>query len=113
MKSESEEKEESQVSRLAIPGKLPFEDYASEVDIADLMKILVNKGVLSVDDYELLVMRGHMFPLVKAMTQDNCMEIKAQLLDFLDPVNWQRDPPGESGSEKAAGRVAYPTKKQG
>lgn len=36
---------------LAIPGKLPFEDYASGVNIGDLLKMLVNKGVLSVDDY--------------------------------------------------------------
>ncbi|MBN2164515.1 MAG: hypothetical protein JXR25_09880 [Pontiellaceae bacterium] len=28
-----------------IDEKLPFEDYASEVDIADLLKILVNKAV--------------------------------------------------------------------
>lgn len=78
---------------------MPFEDYASEVDIADLLKILVNKGVLSVDDYELLVMRGHMFPRLRAMTKDNWAEIKAELLDFLDPRNWKREEPEEVDSE--------------
>ena len=92
MKPETPEKEGPKESRLAIPGKLPFEDYASAVDIADLLKILVNKGVLSVDDYELLVMRGHMFPRLRAMTQDNWEEIRAELLDVLDPVNWKREP---------------------
>lgn len=38
---------------LAIPGALPFEDYASEVSIGDLLKILVNKKVLTIEDYEL------------------------------------------------------------
>lgn len=96
MKPESKEKEGAEASRLAMPGKLPFEDYASEVDISDLLKILVNKGVLSVDDYELLVMRGHMFPRLRAMTKDNWAEIKAELLDFLDPRNWKREPAAET-----------------
>jgi hypothetical protein len=101
MKSETIEKEAAKEPRLAIPGKLPFEDYASAVKMADLLKILVNKDFLSVEDYELLVMRGFIFPLVETMTQDNWMEIKAQLLEFLDPNNWQRESSDESGSEKA------------
>jgi hypothetical protein len=47
--------------------------------------MLVHTGALSVRDYELLVMRGHMFPLLESMTDDNWMEIKEQLLEFLRP----------------------------
>ena len=86
MKPETIEKEGAKEPSLNIPGKLPFEDYASAVKMEDLLKILVNKDVLSVEDYELLVMRGYMFPLVEAMTKDNWMEIKAQLLGFLGTV---------------------------
>ena len=93
MKAETTEKEDTKEPNLAIPGKLPFEDYASLVQMADLLKILVNKDVLSVQDYELLVMRGNIFPLLETMTQDNCMEIKAQLLDFLDPRHWRSADP--------------------
>ena len=93
MKSETTEKKGSKEPSLAILGKLPFEDYASAVNLADLLKILVNKGVLSVEDYELLVMRGYMFPLLEAMTKDNWMEIKAQLLEFLD--TWKEEPKPE------------------
>ena len=84
MKTAAAKTEVGKEPSLQIPGKLPFEDYASSANLADLLKILVNKGVLSVEDYELLVMRGYMFPLLEAMTQDNWMEIKAQLLEFLE-----------------------------
>jgi hypothetical protein len=69
---------------LTIEGKLPFEDYASEVNIADLLKILVNRDVLSIEDYELLVMRGHIFPLSRSMNESNWMDIKVKLLEFLE-----------------------------
>ena len=72
---------------LSIPGKLPFEGYASEVKIADLVKMLVHTGALSIRDYELLVMRGHMLPLIESMTDDNWMRIRDQLLEFLK--EWQ------------------------
>ena len=52
-----------------------------------LLKILVNKGVLSVEDYELLVMRGYMLPLLREMNDDNWQESRAQLLEFLDTGN--------------------------
>jgi len=100
MKSETKKKECTKENRLRIPGKLPFEDYASEVKLADLLKILVNKGVLSVEDYELLVMRGHMFPLLESMTEDNCMQIRGQLLEFLDDGN-QTDSDDEAESKEA------------
>ena len=92
MKPETTEKEGAKKPNLNIPGKLPFEDYAASAKLEDLLKILVNKSVLSVEDYELLVMRGHMFPLLEAMTQDNWMEIKAQLLEFLERGQADRKP---------------------
>ena len=95
MKPETTEKESVKEPSLNIPGKLPFEDYDSAVNLADLLKILVNKGVLSVEDYELLVMRGYMFPLLNDMTQDNWMEIKAQLLEFMG--SGQEEPFDETG----------------
>ena len=52
------------------------------MNLSDLLKILVNKSVLSIEDYELLVMRGYMFPLLDAMTEENWMEIKVTLLEF-------------------------------
>ena len=70
-----------------IPGKLPFEEYASQANLGDLLKILVNKGILSVYDYELLVLRGVIIPLVINMTEDNCMETRDRLLKFLDEKN--------------------------
>ena len=85
MKSNATKKQDSNEPSLRIPGKLPFEDYASEVKIADLVKMLVHNGALSVRDYELLVMRGHMFPLLESMTEANWMEVKEQLLEFLRP----------------------------
>lgn len=103
MKSEKTKKKSAKEPSLAIPGKLPFEDYASSANLGDLLKILVNKGVLSIEDYELLVMRGYMFPLLEAMTQENWMDIKAELLDFLDPVNWKRELPGDLEKGKTSG----------
>lgn len=90
----------SKKNPLTIEGKLPFEDYASEIEVADLAKILVNKNVLSVDDYELLVMRGHIFPRVEAMNQGNWMDVKAELLHFLDKKNWQRVGPSPANTEQ-------------
>jgi len=85
---------------LSIPGKLPFEGYASEVKMADLVKMLVHKGALSVEDYELLVMRGHMFPLLESMTDDNWMRIREQLLEFLK--EWQDPASDEETAPKDA-----------
>jgi hypothetical protein len=93
---------EAKKPSLAIEGRLPFEDYASEVNIGDLLKILVNKGVISVDDYELLVMRAHMIPRIEAMDENNWEQIKAELLKFLDRKNWQFAHPetGPAGRKK-------------
>lgn len=90
--------EEKSQSRLTIIGKLPFEDFASDINIGDLAKILVNRNVLTVEDYELLVMRGHMFPRLDAMNDSNWRKIKAELLKFLDKKNWRRD--GNSSGKK-------------
>jgi len=51
--------------------------------MGDLVKMLVHTGALSVRDYELLVMRGHILPLVESMTDDNWSQIRDQLLEFL------------------------------
>jgi hypothetical protein len=53
------------------------------VKLADLVKMLVHTGALSVRDYQLLVMRGHMLPLIESMSDDNWSQIRDQLLEFL------------------------------
>ena len=84
LKPGTKKKMERKTNPLDIPGKLPFEDYASSANLADLLKILVNKGILSVEDYELLVIRGYMFPKLMAMTDDTWMEIRDHLVTFLE-----------------------------
>jgi len=83
MKSETKKKKGTNEPSLNIPGKLPFADYASEVMMADLVKMLVHTGALSVRDYELLVLRGHMIPLAESMTKDNWSQIRDELLEFM------------------------------
>ena len=94
---------DSKKPSLALPGKLPFEDYASDINVGDLARILVHRNVLSVDDYELLVMRGHMFPRLEAMNDSNWQEIKAQLLSFLDKKNWRRSDEAEQKEDGDSG----------
>jgi hypothetical protein len=104
MKTAATKTEDKKESRLSIPGKLPFEDYASSANLADVLKMLVNKGVLSVEDYELLVMRGYMFPKLKAMTDDNGMEIRAQLLEFLEEGRADRLSSDHGNSDHSQGK---------
>jgi len=82
MKSETKKKKDPNEPSLNIPGKLPFEDYASEVKMEDLVKMLVHTGALSVRDYELLIMRGHVLPLVESMTETTWSQIRDELLEF-------------------------------
>jgi len=83
MESETKKKKSTNEPNLNIPGKLPFADYASEVKMEDLVKMLVHTGALSVRDYELLIMRGHVLPLVESMTDDTWSQIRDELLEFL------------------------------
>lgn len=80
---------------LSIRPKLSFEDYSSDINIGDLARILVHRGVLTIDDYELLIMRGHMIPRLKIMDDSNWQEIKAELLAFLDKKNWRSEGPAQ------------------
>lgn len=82
MKWNETKKQNDEKPSLQIPGKLPFENYASEVKMADLVKMLVHTGVLSVRDYELLIMRGHVLPLVESMTETTWSQIRDELLEF-------------------------------
>ena len=90
------ETKEAKGNGLRNGGKLPFEDYASGIDVGDLARILVHRSLLTIDDYELLVMRGHMIPRLKVMNDSNWREIKTQLLTFLDKKNWRSSEPEEA-----------------
>lgn len=51
MKWNETNKKSDEKQSLRIPGKLPFDKYGSEIKIADLARMLVHTGALTVRDF--------------------------------------------------------------
>ena len=64
-------------------GRLPYEDYSHLITLEALSGLLARKGVISPDEYRGLIWKGYMLPRLHAMTEENCMAIRQELLDFM------------------------------
>ena len=91
-----------------LQARLPYEDMSHLIDAGSLARMLARKGVISADEFKWLVIVPYLRPRVEAMTRENCMERKQELLDFLQreapkpPPTNPPPPPVQKKGQKSA-----------
>jgi hypothetical protein len=63
---------------------IPFAKYSDVVVAGDLAKLLVKRGVLSVEDFKMLVQTRYMEPRLRAMNEANWQATRDDLMHFLN-----------------------------